>query len=580
MTTRFLCRLLCLLALLVLSLPAAAAEASDLPRILAREDATRYAEIFALQQEGRFAEADRLIEALGDDILMGHVLYQRLMHPRAYRASYRELHFWMKHYGDHPLAERVYSLAEKRRPARGWKPLATPRRRGLVLDVAGLGETGPGATKARRARFTARDREMLDRIRRLVLRNAPTAASKLLATAGQTRLSPAGRAEAWARIARGYLSNGLFEKARAAGEAALGGEGPGRGTGAFYAGIALWATGRRDAAFKAFAAATVAEHHASADLGGGPNLWLARAALATGRYERVLPALERAARNPRGMYGLIALRQLARRSGFVWRPSRLPSALLDEIRRDPALRRALALAEAGQVDRADMELERLSHNANRAGAAAILAIAARIDAPATALRIARMRLNAKGERHDSALYPAPAWRFNAETGVDRALVYAVARRESGFDPLARSHMGATGVMQLMPKTARYVAEMTGEPTPAASALTDPTVSVRLGQAYLAHILEEVSPAGSLIHALAGYNAGLGNVATWSRRLGKSADPLLFLEIIGSAETRRFVRDVMAGFWIYRAREGQETPTLDAIAAGHWPVYIALDENPR
>ena len=54
------------------------------------------------------------------------------------------------------------------------------------------------------------------------------------------------------------------------------------------------------------------------------------------------------------------------------------------------------------------------------------------------------------------------------------------------------------------------------------------------------------------------------------------DPLLFIESLPSLETRLFIERVLANFWIYRERLGQDTPSLDAVAAGNWPYYFALD----
>ncbi len=162
--------------------------------------------------------------------------------------------------------------------------------------------------------------------------------------------------------------------------------------------------------------------------------------------------------------------------------------------------------------------------------------------------------------------------------MDRALVYAIARRESGFDPLARSSAGARGVMQLMPTTARYVARIAGQPRPTNSALHDPHLNIRLGQAYIRYVLKAVKPQDNLVLAIAAYNAGPGNAARWSASSSVQQDPLLFLEMMGSAETRTFARDVLSALWIYRDRLGQPAPSLDAMAAGRWPLYQSLDEN--
>ena len=108
-----------------------------LPRILGRADVALYSRIFTLQRPGDWRAADSLIARLGDPLLLGHVLYQRYMHPTKYRSKYKELKAWMQAYADHPGARRVYRLALRRQP-KNWR---APRRPvGVTLGPA-AGET-------------------------------------------------------------------------------------------------------------------------------------------------------------------------------------------------------------------------------------------------------------------------------------------------------------------------------------------------------------------------------------------------------------------------------------------------------
>ena len=96
----------------------------------------------------------------------------------------------------------------------------------------------------------------------------------------------------------------------------------------------------------------------------------------------------------------------------------------------------------------------------------------------------------------------------------------------------------------------------------------------MGQKYLAYLLDHENVQGDLAQLLAAYNAGPGNLAKWQRKIVHNDDPLLFIEAIPIHETRTFVRRVLAGYWIYSARLGQATPSLDSIAAGRWPLYTS------
>ena len=93
------------------------------PEVLTAQDAARYREIFALQEDGRWREADALIADVENPILMGYVQHQRYMHPTDYRSSFRELKQWMAYYADHPMATEVYRLAVKRRPRNETPPI-------------------------------------------------------------------------------------------------------------------------------------------------------------------------------------------------------------------------------------------------------------------------------------------------------------------------------------------------------------------------------------------------------------------------------------------------------------------------
>ena len=132
-------RIIAALALLVYGLAwvPSPAVANTIPPVLSAADADRYRAIFALQDAGQWEKADKQIKTLSNNILIGHVKFQRYMHPTKYRASYEELHLWMKAYYDHPGAHRLYKLAKSRR-LEGWKPLSEP------LHGRYLGGTGPG----------------------------------------------------------------------------------------------------------------------------------------------------------------------------------------------------------------------------------------------------------------------------------------------------------------------------------------------------------------------------------------------------------------------------------------------------
>jgi soluble lytic murein transglycosylase-like protein len=186
---------------------------------------------------------------------------------------------------------------------------------------------------------------------------------------------------------------------------------------------------------------------------------------------------------------------------------------------DGRARRAAALVQIGEVEDAEAELRLgLAGARTEADRRAWLALAAG----------AGVSLGDDGGRFDPRAYPAPVLRPEGGFSLDPALVYAVVRQESRFDPRAGSRVGASGLMQLMPATA---AEVAGDPRLRfdTSPLHDPAFNLRLGQTYLAQLLKQGGIEGDLLRALAAYNGGRGAVLSTRRKLGADDDVLMHIE---------------------------------------------------
>lgn len=305
--------------------------------------------------------------------------------------------------------------------------------------------------------------------------------------------------------------------------------------------------------------------------------WAARAYARSRDPGQVDNMLALAARYPRTFYGLLAVRQLGEDVSFSWDidPSRYDDFI--NLARIPGVARAIALYEAGEPGLAGDEVEWLYEHANPGLAKLLLALAGHINVPAAAIRMGEQWRLAHGQAIDAALYPVPPWHPEGGFTIDRALVYAFMRQESAFDAKAESAAGAKGLMQLMPKTARLIS---GEPRALGhdrARLFKPEYNIGLGQRYLHHLLATPAVHGNLILLAAAYNAGPGALQRWQKAMPTN-DPLLFIETLPSAETRTFVQRVMAGFWLYQERLGQDPQTLDVLAGGKWPYYVAEDDT--
>jgi soluble lytic murein transglycosylase len=169
----------------------------------------------------------------------------------------------------------------------------------------------------------------------------------------------------------------------------------------------------------------------------------------------------------------------------------------------------------------------------------------------------------EGQRRGLAVgrlaYPTKAIPRSASMprGLDRALVYAIARQESLFNEGAVSPAGARGLMQVMPRTAAAMARELGISHSKRRLVTDPAHNATIGAAYLAKRLDNFG--GSYILTFAAYNAGAGRVAEWIERFGDprdpAVDPIRWVEEIPFPETRNYVMRVMENVQVYREALG-------------------------
>jgi len=143
--------------------------------------------------------------------------------------------------------------------------------------------------------------------------------------------------------------------------------------------------------------------------------------------------------------------------------------------------------------------------------------------------------------------------LTGKLGAEPALILAVARQESQFNPRAVSSEGARGLMQLMPQTARLMARRLRENYGRERLLRDPDYNARLGGRLLGDLMGRWN--GNLILVLAAYNAGDGRVNQWVRKWGdprkSNIDPIDWIELIPIEETRSYVQQVMEGVQVYR-----------------------------
>jgi soluble lytic murein transglycosylase-like protein len=516
------------------------ARAQSPPKVLSTRDAALYAAAFNSVRKGDFDALEKARRHVKDTCLIGRLTYLKLMHP-AYHAQFDELKAWLVKYKDQPDAENIYALAKKRRPGWALEPLAeggaTPT--GLALMPIDNGLTkptppiDPKMQAAREAYYNAGD----------------------LATA--------------------------YTLATASGERWVGG-------------MAAYRLGRYGEAVGRFSALSL-DMTKSEWVRSAAAFWAARSAVAAGEPDKAPDYLRRAAKTPYTFYGLIAERQLGldpavKAEGYdmggeeeaeepaggivLTRVKPLEpmnqKAVQKLAKYDKRAKRAVALA---QIDQRADEMEEVRLALADAGSDAARrtwrSLAVTLGAPVAGAGAVPAR-----HRFDIADFQTPSLTPTGGYTLEKALVYAIIRQESHFNPDAASAAGAYGLMQMTPATA---ATNTGiDPaTITAADLLDPSANMRLGQDYFKNLL--LMNEGDILRAVAAYNAGPKGVGKLAAAM-PDADSLLLIESLAGAETREFVQRVMSNYWIYRQLFNQPSPTLDAAASGAKTLLAAWDQT--
>jgi soluble lytic murein transglycosylase len=303
--------------------------------------------------------------------------------------------------------------------------------------------------------------------------------------------------------------------------------------------------------------------------------WRARALEATGEGAAAAPLYARVlAEAPRGYYGMLATERVgeperpapgAPRAG---EPSAAPHAVVtlppnpaEALASDPRFARVDLLRRIGLVEFAWEELEDVVQASvgDTVGLYGASSAYVRDERYHMALRIVRRHFGALAASGDPGLprafweiiYPL-GWREDVaeaarRAGLDPFLVAAIVREESSYYPRAVSRAGARGLMQLMPATARPLAEVRGMPFDGGGLLDDPRANLEMGAAFLSGLVKEF---GDPRLAIAAYNAGPNRVrAWWSAR--RTSDLDAFVEQIPYDETRQYVKRVMLSWVEYR-----------------------------
>ena len=567
MRNRFAVIIFILCGFFALTLSAVSAE--PLPRPLSDKDAETYRQIFALQEDGDIKAAAKLIKTLDSDLLMGHVLSQKYLHPTAWRSSFKELSSWLADYNDHPAASRIKWLSDRRKPkkARAAKAPKPGYLNGVGLSRpqsyrATIPESWKGRSAPRRTASIAKE------IRRAIRRGHPSGALEVINNKSNLRyLTATEEAHLRGEIAHAYFIFGVDDKAVRTARQAIAKDTEEAFMGYWAGGLAAWRAERYELAGSFFRA--LADLKAAPDvLRAGASFWAHRASMLSGAPAEATKYLSIAAQYPETFYGVMAIKASGQRYEIDFTLPEISTEFRAWLTAQKGGQRALALLQVGNWTRAARELRYLVEEMPPVFKRDLISFSTQHHMPGLAFRLADLHQRESGERIYAALYPMLS--DSTDYVVDEALVLAIIRKESGFYPLARSRARAAGLMQLMPATAAFISQDRRYRRSYRHKLHNPVLNLALGQKYIGHLMTEPHIKGDLVRMLAAYNGGPGNLNKWLRKLDHRNDPFLLIESIPARETRNYVKGVISYLFIYRNQLGQPMPSLLNLVSGQAP----------
>jgi len=345
--------------------------------------------------------------------------------------------------------------------------------------------------------------------------------------------------------------------------------------------------------------AVALEHFAHVDEGSADPIvlaraayWRGRAAEAAGQVEEMHTQYEAAARHPTAYYGHLARARLGLDDMVSLRsPPEPADADADEL-----LHVADILYKIGEGDLVRTFVSDIAKESNDLAVIAGLGKLATKYKDAQAVLLVGKTTLARGLPMDVYAFPdigVPSYN-PVGSKLERCIVYAIVRTESGFDQRDLSSAKAVGLMQVTPGAGRDTAKRFGVAYDWKRLVSDPAYNVQMGAAEVSGLLNDYR--GSFILAFAGYNAGRGRVEQWMAQHGDPRDPKVdavdWVERIPFAETRNYVQRVMENLEVYRQRFGEITATIepnlrrtatierrpDPAALEQYPVAIPVERS--
>ena len=538
--------------------------------VLNKTDVKLYKEIFQAHQKGHYVTAKSLEKKLSNNLLKGYILYDKYFSPR-YKTTKQDITSFISTYNHLPIANDVYVLGKKKNFRLSSASPKDPVYGSKAGSCSYVRRDEPINLLARQ-KFSyltpAKKNEakkLSTRLKKLIEQKRLTKALELLESKEISKLFNQKDIDiVYTAIAFSYFLDGNDDKALKYAKKAIDDSGDTLPLAHWTAALSSWRT--KDYKNAAGYFATAADHDEGYPLlKSSAGFWAARAYLKMGEFQKVGNYLELASGQPRTFYGLLALYMMGDHLENILDEESHPEIVTKASFSHPALNRFYALKQVGKPLLAEKELAALYLSLNKEKQEKLINYARQKGFYKELATLTGASLDTK-ER-----FPLPNWTPLNNWRVKKELVFAFVRQESCFNKHARSIVGARGLMQIMPQTAKIVARMSDIKFNI-SKMENESYNLALGQNYLLYLMELPAINYNLIFTAVAYNAGPGNLIKWKKQMLYDEDPLLFIESIPSRETRGFVERIMVNFWIYSSLTKSSFESIEAVIQGKWPIY--------
>lgn len=543
--------------------------AGELPQILSPEDAEIYQRIFDLQSREKIDAAIKLEKEIENPLLENEVLYQRYF-SKTYRTKGAQVAQWMNKYYMMPGADRMAKLGKiKQVQTRSAKLPKTINGRSI--------ETAQSETWTQK-KYSGDTAKKINNFKKAI-RNGSTKTARLILedSSFKRHVTESDYGRLAGRLSFLYYTNGEFELAKKWGFVAADAKSE----------YGLWAMGLlyfKEEKFresqKYFSEILKLEQINDARKIEAA-FWAGRAADHNDDKKTAKKFWQIGAEHPMAFYGAMSTIMLGYTPYYEFFEQDMTDEDIDVLSESTYGKRALALLQVGQRERAEEYLKlMITAKASDKTLHAVNALSTAQGLPRVSMQVAdvvrdRGILEIDDNIIYSAQYPLPDWEPMGGWSIDRALLFAITKQESGFKTNAKSGAGANGLMQLMPGTAKLVARQ-NKMNIADIDMSNPEHNMFLGQQHIVELLRHPNINNNIIKMLASYNAGMSMLIKFEKSFDTS-DPLLYIESFPAYETRSYMKRVMSNLWLYRARLNQPLTSMKDLADGRWPLYTSEDE---